>query len=89
MHLRDWLEKEGLTQEALGQLMVPPISQGKVSHWLNGTRRVSLTEGIQLLQITRNEVQLPELAAMYRPQRPTPLALPPATGQHAEQMQEG
>lgn len=67
MHLRDWLQKEGLTQDALGLRLVPPVSQGKVSHWLNGTRRVSLGEALQLGRITNGDVTFEELAAMYRP----------------------
>lgn len=65
MQLREWLEREGLTQEALGRRMSPPVSKGKVSHWLNGTRRVSLGEAIQLSALTNREVDFGELWAMY------------------------
>lgn len=69
MNLRDWLTQEGLTQEALGQRMSPPVSQGKVSHWLNGTRRVSLGEALQLHQLSAGAVSFSELWDMYRPPR--------------------
>lgn len=84
MQLRVWLEKSGLTQEALGQRMRPPVSQGKVSHWLNGTRRVSLAEGLQLLTITDGEVSMEELAAMYRPRRDDASV----TGEEREEMRD-
>ncbi len=66
MQLRDWLEREKVTQRALGERMVPAVSQGKVCHWLNGTRRVSLGEALQLVAITGGEVTYAELWAMYR-----------------------
>lgn len=76
MHLRDWLTQKGLTQEALGQRMSPPVSQGKVSHWLNGTRRVNLGEALQLHAITNGDVSFAELWGMYGGgrQHPTPMA---------------
>lgn len=66
MQLRDWLKREKVTQQALGQRMCPAVSQGKVNHWLNGTRRVSLGEALQLHAITNGEVSFDELWALYR-----------------------
>lgn len=62
MQLRDYLTKHSLTQHAFGLLMNPPVSQGKVNHWLQGTRRVSLSEALQIQQVTGGEVTVEELA---------------------------
>ena len=62
MQLRDYLTKNGLTQHAFGLLMEPPVSQGKVNHWLQGTRRVSLAEALHIQRVTGGEVTVEELA---------------------------
>jgi hypothetical protein len=49
MHLRDYLRQHNLSQAAFGQLISPPVSAGKVNHWLEGRRRVSLAEALQIL----------------------------------------
>jgi DNA-binding transcriptional regulator YdaS (Cro superfamily) len=56
MRLRDYLHKHRITQAAFGQRMRPPVSQGKVNHWINGTRRVSLSEALQIEVLTDGEV---------------------------------
>lgn len=61
MRLRDYLHKHRITQAAFGQRMRPPVSQGKVNHWLNGTRRVSLAEALQIELLTDGEVTPPDL----------------------------
>lgn len=61
MRLRDYLSKHKLTQAAFGQRMRPPVSQGKVNHWLNGTRRVSLAEALQIQVLTEGEVEPTDL----------------------------
>nr|WP_295941210.1 hypothetical protein [uncultured Acidovorax sp.] len=62
MQLRDYLTKNGLTQHAFGLLMEPPVSQGKVNHWLQGTRRVSLAEALHIQRVTGGEVTVEDLA---------------------------
>ena len=61
MRLRDYLQKHRITQLAFGQRMSPPVSQAKVNHWLNGSRRVSLVEALQIQRITDGEVALEDL----------------------------
>lgn len=57
MQLRDYLHQRQITQAAFGRLLDPPVSQGKVNHWLRGTRRVSLVEAVQIERITDGEVR--------------------------------
>jgi DNA-binding transcriptional regulator YdaS (Cro superfamily) len=64
MNLRDYLKAEGLTQEAFAKKLSPPVSQGKVNHWLSGSRRVSLAEALQIEQITGGAVTLHDMVAM-------------------------
>lgn len=66
MHLRDYLSEKGLSQAAFGELLQPAVSASKVNHWLEGRRRVSLAEALQIQAIAACAVTLPELAAMYR-----------------------
>lgn len=61
MRLRDYLQQHRITQAAFGQRMSPPVSQAKVNHWLNGSRRVSLVEALQIQRITDGEVALEDL----------------------------
>lgn len=61
MRLRDYLQQHKITQAAFGQRMRPPVSQGKVNHWINGTRRVSLAEALQIATLTAGEVAPPDL----------------------------
>lgn len=56
MRLKDYLHKHKITQAAFGQRMRPPVSQGKVNHWINGTRRVSLAEALVIEELTGGEV---------------------------------
>lgn len=56
MRLRDYLQQHQITQAAFGQRMTPPVSQGKVNHWINGTRRVSLAEALQIEIVTGGAV---------------------------------
>jgi DNA-binding transcriptional regulator YdaS (Cro superfamily) len=65
MHLRDYLRQHNLSQAAFGQLISPPVSAGKVNHWLEGRRRVSLAEALQILRLTKGQVTLAELAEMH------------------------
>lgn len=62
MNLRDYLHENGITQSAFGRLLNPPVSQGKVNHWMHGTRRVSLLEALQIQRLTQGTVTLEELA---------------------------
>lgn len=68
MQLRDYLKAKALSQAAFGQLLNPPVSQGKVNHWLSGTRRVSLAEALQIARVTGGEVTAEDLAGL----RPSP-----------------
>lgn len=61
MRLKDYLQKHRITQASFGLRMQPPVSQGKVNHWLNGTRRVSLAEALQIQTLTAGEVAPPDL----------------------------
>lgn len=61
MRLRDYLHKHRLTQAAFGRLLTPSVSQGKVNHWINGTRRVSLSEALQVEAVTGGEVRPQDL----------------------------
>ena len=62
MQLRDYLKKHQITMVAFGQLLSPPVSAGKVNHWLRRTRRVSLEEALQIGVLTSGEVTPHELA---------------------------
>jgi len=68
MHLRDYLRQNNQSQAAFGEQLVPAVSASKVNHWLEGRRRVSLVEALQILSLTGGTVTLNELAAMYRPE---------------------
>lgn len=70
MNLRDYLTKNGITQEAFGRLLTPPVSQGKVNHWLHGARRVSLIEALQIERLTQGAVTLQDLAQLGHPKSP-------------------
>lgn len=61
MQLRDYLKKHQITMLAFGQLLKPPVSAGKVNHWLRRTRRVSLEEALQIETLTCGEVTPREL----------------------------
>jgi predicted XRE-type DNA-binding protein len=67
MRLREYLQTHQLTQAAFGQLLTPPVSQGKVNHWINGTRRVSLAEALQIEVVTGGEIQPADLVLAERP----------------------
>ena len=62
MQLRHYLQKHRITMAAFGQLFDPPLSAGKVNHWLRGTRRVSLDEALQIEVLTDGEVTPRDLA---------------------------
>lgn len=62
MQLKTYLSQHSLTQAAFAQCMVPPVSQGKVNHWLRGTRRVSLKEAMQIERVTGGAVTVRDLA---------------------------
>lgn len=62
MNLRDYLQHHRVTMSAFGRLLSPPVSPGKVNHWLRGTRRVSLEEALQIESLTAGQVTLRELA---------------------------
>lgn len=66
MNLRDYLLEKNLTQAAFGQQISPPVSQGKVNHWLQGTRRISLLEALQIQRLTCGVVTVEDLAAQSR-----------------------
>jgi DNA-binding transcriptional regulator YdaS (Cro superfamily) len=63
MKLRDYLLQQKLTQAAFGRQITPSVSQGKVNHWLQGTRRVSLSEALQIQRLTGGAVTVEELSA--------------------------
>lgn len=67
MNLRDYLTQNRITQAAFGRLLSPPVSQGKVNHWLHGERRVSLIEALQIERLTRGAVTLQDLAQIHAP----------------------
>ena len=56
MQLRDYLQQHQLTHAAFGKRLTPPVSAGKVNHWLQGTRRVSLAAALQIEEITEGAV---------------------------------
>lgn len=62
MNLRDYLKSNRITQAEFAKRLDPPVSQGKVNHWLHGARRVSLVEAIQIERITEGKVRLQDLA---------------------------
>jgi hypothetical protein len=62
MNLRQYILEAKLTQAEFGQMLQPPVSQGKVNHWLHGTRRVSLAEAIQIQRVTGDKVTVFDLA---------------------------
>lgn len=62
MQLRDYLKTHHITMVAFGQLLSPPVSAGKVNHWLRRTRRVSLEEALQIEALTSGAVTARELA---------------------------
>ena len=64
MTLAEYLKAHRITQAEFGRKLDPPVSQGKVNHWLQGTRRVSLAEGLQIVEVTGGEVDMPSLAAL-------------------------
>jgi hypothetical protein len=61
MQLRDYLHQHQLTHAAFGKRLNPPVSAGKVNHWLQGTRRVSLADALQIEQITGGAVRPQDL----------------------------
>lgn len=61
MQLRDYLKKHQITMVAFGLLLKPPVSAGKVNHWLRRTRRVNLEEALQIEALTSGEVTPREL----------------------------
>jgi DNA-binding transcriptional regulator YdaS (Cro superfamily) len=74
MKLRTYLMARKITQAEFGQMLSPPVSQGKVNHWLHGSRRVSLAEAIQIVNLTRGEVDLQSLAEMAASAAAAPVA---------------
>jgi len=62
MKLYDYLKTNGITQSEFAKMLMPPVSQGKVNHWLHGTRRVSLVEALQIQRITAGQVSVFDLA---------------------------
>jgi len=64
MSLRAYLTEHKITQAEFGRMLDPPVSQGKVNHWLQGTRRVSLAEALQIVAITGGAVSMESLAAL-------------------------
>lgn len=72
MHLHDYLHENGITQAAFGRLLSPPVSQGKVNHWLHGARRVSLSEALQIERLTQGAVTLHDLAQIAGPELRNP-----------------
>lgn len=64
MTLADYLKAHHITQAEFGRKLDPPVSQGKVNHWLQGTRRVSLAEALQIVELTEGEVDMRSLAAL-------------------------
>lgn len=60
--MRNYLIKHRITMVAFGKLLDPPVSAGKVNHWLRGTRRVSLEEALQIEVLTDGVVTPRELA---------------------------
>ena len=81
MRLRDYLQQHRITQAAFGQRMSPPVSQGKVNHWRNGSRRVSLAEALQIQRITGGEVTPEDLLAPQAIDKPFPAASNAKTAQ--------
>lgn len=81
MSLRLYLQKHQITQAEFGRRLCPPVSQGKVNHWLHGTRRVSLAEGLQIVSVTGGEVTLESLAELAS--SPATTTQPVGEGAHA------
>jgi len=69
MQLKTYLQKHGITMASFGQRLDPPVSAGKVNHWLRGTRRVSLEDALQIEALTQGEVGLRELASRTAPEQ--------------------
>lgn len=83
MRLRDYLHKHKITQAAFGQSLRPAVSQGKVNHWINGTRRVGLAEALQIESLTAGAVAAKDLLPPDR--HATPAANDADTAQAAQQ----
>ena len=79
MRLKDYLQKHKITQAAFGRRVCPAVSQGKVNHWINGTRRVSLAEALQIEALTAGEVAAADLLP------PDPAPTNPPAAQAAQQ----
>lgn len=56
MKLDDWLKAEGRTQEEFGLLLVPPVTQGRLSHWVTGRHRIPLAYAVQVKRLTSGVV---------------------------------
>ncbi|MDP3625033.1 MAG: hypothetical protein Q8S12_00435 [Hydrogenophaga sp.] len=82
MQLREYLQKHQLTQATFGKRLTPPVSQGKVNHWINGTRRVSLVEALQIESLTGGLVSAEDLAGVA--QNSGQLAQPVQEAVHGE-----
>lgn len=68
MKLKTYLRKHGITMVSFGRRLNPPVSAGKVNHWLRGTRRVSLEDALQIEVLTEGDVSLRELVNQTDPE---------------------
>ena len=66
MQLRDYLKQRQISMLAFGRLLNPPVSAGKVNHWLRRTRRVSLEEALQIEALTSGQVTPHDLVSRAR-----------------------
>lgn len=66
MRLDDFLAEAGITQGELGKKLDPEVSQGNVSHWINGRQKVGLDHALQIEAISDGKVTPHDLVAMFR-----------------------
>lgn len=65
MHLKDYLKEEGISQEAFGAQVDPPVHQTLVSQWINGETAVTLYYSFQIFKASKEKVTPKECLDMY------------------------
>lgn len=65
MQLEHWRKEKGLPQSGLGELLLPPVTQGLVSQWETGQVRITLDYALQITEVTKGKVTPQECADMF------------------------
>jgi len=66
MKLNEFLDVKSLSQSDFGALLKPPVSQGLVSQWINGTTRVTLERAIEIEDLSAGDVTTRDCFEMYK-----------------------